>query len=107
MRLMVGIIAGLILPLAMACSVAAASYSDVPSGYRYAAAIEGMAERGIIEGYSNGNFGPSDAVTRQQLAKMIVLTMGFTVTEQDFAHISGCPLPRFEPLPVPLRGRGY
>jgi hypothetical protein len=37
----------------------------------------------MISGYSSGEFGPSDSVTRQQFAKMIVLAMGFAVTEQD------------------------
>ena len=58
-------------------------FPDVPADYPYVTAIEGMADRKIIEGYDNGNFGPGDLVTRQQFAKMIVLTMGFTVTETD------------------------
>ena len=61
----------------------ATRFPDVPADYPYVTAIEGMADRLIIEGYDNGSFGPGDPVTRQQFAKMIVLTMGFTVTEND------------------------
>jgi len=61
----------------------ATRFPDVPAGHPYATAIEGMAEAGIIEGYTNGNFGPNDKVTRRQFAKMIVLTMGFTVNSSD------------------------
>ncbi|MFH1833415.1 MAG: S-layer homology domain-containing protein [bacterium] len=61
----------------------ATRFPDVPADHPYAVAIEGMAERQIIEGYGNGSFGPADLVTRQQFAKMIVLTMGYTVTEDD------------------------
>jgi hypothetical protein len=48
-----------------------------------------MADQGIIAGYENGNFGLNDLVTRQQFAKMIVLTMAinnptqFTATLND------------------------
>ncbi len=61
----------------------ATRFPDVPADHPYYAAIEGMAIQEVIEGYDNGNFGPSDLVTRQQFAKMIVLTMGYTVTESD------------------------
>ena len=61
----------------------ATRFPDVPADYPYAAAIEGMADQGIIEGYVSGYFGPKNLVTRQQFAKMIVLTLGYTVTEGD------------------------
>ena len=56
-----------------------------------------MATRGIIEGYTDGTFGPSDLVIRQQFAKMIVLTMGYEPTESDW-----CPFPDVEHLPGDL-----
>ncbi len=67
----------------------ATRFPDVPADHPYYTAIEGMAEREIIQGYQNGNFGPSDPVIRQQFAKMIVLTMAeydpaqFTTTTND------------------------
>lgn len=71
----------------------ATRFPDVPLDHPYAAAIEGMADKKIIEGYEGGNFGPSDLVTRQQFAKMIVLTMGLTATETDtFAFADAVPI---------------
>ena len=57
------------------------SFPDVPSDHPYAEAIEGMAAAGIIGGYENGLFGPSDSVKRAQFAKMIVGSMGIAVSE--------------------------
>ncbi len=65
----------------------ATRFPDVPLDHPYAAAIEGMADKKIIDGYDNGNFGPNDLVTRQQFAKMIVLTMGLTVTEDRYLRL--------------------
>jgi Tol biopolymer transport system component len=64
-------------------------FPDVDTDHPYAAAIEAIADLEIIEGYTNGCFGPSDPITRQQFAKMIVLTMAvnnptqFTATLND------------------------
>jgi len=64
-------------------------FPDVPADHPYATAIESMADLGIIEGYDSGDFGLQDPVTRQQFAKMIVLTMAvdnpaqFTPTLND------------------------
>lgn len=80
---------GLAVPCALALlllagpAAAATPFPDVPSDHPYYQAITGMADRGIIGGYGNGNFGPSDLVLRQQFAKMIVLTMGLTVTGSE------------------------
>jgi N-acetylneuraminic acid mutarotase len=66
----------------------AAAFGDVPASHPYYAAVTGMAERGIIGGYANGNFGPSNPVTRQQFAKMVDLTMGLAVQESDFPNVA-------------------
>jgi len=65
-----------------------ATFPDVPPTNPYAAAIYDLAGRHVIEGYTNGNFGPYDLVTRQQFAKMIVLTVDLPVSESDV-----CPFP--------------
>ena len=75
-----------VLALVFAVPAVAASFGDVQPGHPYYTAINGMAERGVIGGYSNGNFGPSDPVTRQQFAKMVVLAMGLAVLESDFPN---------------------
>ncbi len=64
-------------------ALAAATFPDVPPSHPYYAAINDLATRSIIGGYANGEFGPSDAVTRQQFAKMIVLTADYPVSESD------------------------
>jgi hypothetical protein len=63
-------------------------FADVPSNHPYVNAIENLASRGIIGGYGNGNFGPSETVTRQQFAKMIVGTGGYPVSEADVCHFT-------------------
>ena len=48
------------------------SFPDVSEGDWYSDAVVWAAEKGIVTGYSNnGNFGPSDPVTREQLATML------------------------------------
>ena len=101
-RLTVSLCAGAVVLLAFVVSmaspaVAASSFPDVSASHPYFTAIEGMATRGIIEGYTDGTFGPSDLVIRQQFAKMIVLTMGYEPTESDW-----CPFPDVEHLPGDL-----
>lgn len=59
------------------------SFFDVYPTNPYYGAITDLAGRGIITGFQNGNFGPNDPVTRQQFAKMIVLTGGYPVSEVD------------------------
>ena len=67
----------------------ATRFPDVLADHPYATAIQSMADQGIIEGYKSGYFGLPDLVTRQQFAKMIVLTMAvnnpaqFTPTLSD------------------------
>ena len=74
-----------VLVIAIPSSVQAMSaFADVPASHPYYEAITGMADREIICGYTNGNFGPNDPVIRQQFAKMIVLTLGLPVTEADW-----------------------
>lgn len=58
--------------------VATRDFSDVPVGHPYREAVMGMADRGIISGYTSGTFGLDDPVKRAQFAKMIVGTLGIT-----------------------------
>lgn len=47
------------------------SFPDVNSNAYYSDSVYRMQDLGVIEGYSNGNFGPNDKVTRAQVAAMI------------------------------------
>jgi hypothetical protein len=46
-------------------------FSDVPSGQWYSDAVIWAYEQGIAKGYGNGIFGPSDPITRDQLATFL------------------------------------
>ncbi|MDD3067229.1 MAG: S-layer homology domain-containing protein, partial [Candidatus Gracilibacteria bacterium] len=48
-------------------------FPDVATSNIYAGAITYAANNGIISGYENGNFGPTDTLTRAQVAKIVVL----------------------------------
>jgi hypothetical protein len=45
----------------------------------YAAAIAELAEEGVVTGFCDGTFGPQRPVTRQQFAKMILISLGYEV----------------------------
>ena len=47
-----------------------ACFADVPADGDLAPAIRWAADRGIVNGYGNGRFGPEDPVTREQMAAM-------------------------------------
>jgi len=55
-------------------------FTDVDSFAPHYQAIQGMADLGIISGFPDRTYRPSDPVTRQQFAKMITRTLGLTVT---------------------------
>ena len=88
-RLALGACVGAIVLIALLVSVVSlavavtADFPDVPPSHPYYAAVMDLASRGIIGGYANGNFGINDNVTRQQFAKMAVLTGGYPVSESD------------------------
>ena len=47
------------------------TFTDVPDGIWYTDGVEWAAENGIVNGYGNGKFGPTDEVTREQLAAIL------------------------------------
>ena len=46
-------------------------FPDVTSGQYYTDAVAWAVENGIVTGYDNGNFGPCDTITREQLAAIL------------------------------------
>ena len=66
---------------------AAPSFSDIATS-PYQTAIEGVAARGIVSGFTDGTFRPGDTVKRQQFAKVMVLSLGLPVSLSDI-----CPFP--------------
>ncbi len=51
-------------------------FSDVSEGHWAYDEIKGFAEKGIVNGMEDGSFQPGGNVTREQFAKMLVLTFG-------------------------------
>ena len=49
----------------------AVTFPDVPPGFYYEAPIAWAAGNGIVNGYPDGNFGPEDSVTREQMATIL------------------------------------
>ncbi len=83
-RLTMGVgIALVLMALVLGIAGVALAFSDVPADHPYAAAIADLSARHIVNGVDANNFKPNDPVTRQQFAKMIVLTMALPVSAGD------------------------
>jgi hypothetical protein len=66
-------------------------FSDVPGGSTFYTYIHWLACGGVVNGYSDGTFRPSNNATRAQFAKMIVLGVGWTLanpTNNTFHDVS-------------------
>jgi hypothetical protein len=46
-------------------------FSDVPENAWYSSSVNNLSEKGIIQGYSDGTFGPTNNVNRAELAVML------------------------------------
>lgn len=46
-------------------------FTDVASGTWYTDAVIWAAEKGVVDGYGNGKFGPNDEITREQMATIL------------------------------------
>ncbi|MCI9155444.1 MAG: PDZ domain-containing protein [Lawsonibacter sp.] len=46
-------------------------FPDVKEGAWYAGAVSAMADMGFISGYANGNFGPGDTITYQEMVSIL------------------------------------
>ena len=63
-----------VIPLA----VSAISFPDVPSNYPHKAAIEALADRGVIGGNPDGTFAPHNPVDRASILKMLYKAANIT-----------------------------
>jgi hypothetical protein len=57
---------------------ATATFADVPTTHLYFRAIEALAASGITSGCGGGNFCPSQAVTRGEIAKFLTVALGLS-----------------------------
>jgi hypothetical protein len=55
-----------------------APFTDVPADHWAAAATAELAAKGVINGVGNGKFDPDGTVTREQLAKLLVMAFGLS-----------------------------
>lgn len=53
------------------------TFTDVPDGMWYTDSVEWAASHGIVNGYGDGRFGPTDEITREQLAAILFRYAGF------------------------------
>lgn len=58
-------------------------FSDVPSSYWAVGTIAKAAELGIISGYSDGSFRPSNPVSQQQMIKMLICAWGYGQSAEE------------------------
>lgn len=52
------------------------SYSDLPSNTDTAAAVQELTERGVVQGYSNGQFRPNQLLNRAEYLKIVMELSG-------------------------------
>jgi uncharacterized delta-60 repeat protein len=82
-------------------------FPDVPEGSTFYDFVRCLACRGIVSGYPDGTFGPTNPVTRGQLSKIVSNSAGYTEnhTEQSFEDV---PVgSTFHPFIERLFSRGY
>jgi hypothetical protein len=76
MLLLVGALLGSTVALA-----ASKIFSDVPTNAWYSNAVTSLSDKGIIEGYPNGTFGPANDVSRAELAVILDRTIQYIEKE--------------------------
>lgn len=72
----------LLLPLS-----AFADFNDVDDTTDYSGAIGWMNENGVIEGYADGNFKPSQCVNRAEFLKMVFITLDISLDDSAEAKL--------------------
>jgi hypothetical protein len=60
-------------------------FPDVTNNSWYAGFIQTAVEYGLINGYETGNFGPNDAITREQAMTIIARAMNQTKLNTSFS----------------------
>lgn len=65
-----------------------ARFSDVPAGSTFYDYVMTLANRGTINGYSDGTFRPNSNVSRGEFSKMVVGAFGFTTNTASGPHFT-------------------
>ena len=77
-----GMIISILYRLEGSPDVGTAAFPDVPQGQWYTKAVAWAAKEKIVHGYDNGNFGPNDTITREQMVSILY----------RYASYKGCDL---------------
>ncbi len=67
------------------------TFQDVPRDYPFYGYIETAYDHGIIGGYPDGTFRPSNPITRGQIAKMLVLAREWLLARPERPSFSDVP----------------
>ena len=75
---------------ATAAPTEAVEFRDVPDNYWAKPYIDGLSSRGLISGFSDGNFMPDEQVTRAQIARVVSNTFNITANKEnlDFKDVT-------------------
>jgi len=68
-----------------------AHFSDVPVGSTFYPYIEALYVNGLVSGYGDGTFKPNEAVTRAQVAKIVVRASGLALENPAQPSFSDVP----------------
>jgi len=60
-------------------------FSDVPEEYEWSKQINWLAQEGVISGYEDGTFKPTNTITRAELLKMLFEVIGMT---EDLSQVT-------------------
>lgn len=64
--------------ITVACVSGCNGFTDVPAGSTFYPFVTCLVNRGVISGYSDGTFRPSNPVSRAQLSKIVALSAGYS-----------------------------
>ena len=76
-RMVCGMLLLAVLVTGVIGSFCATRFSDVPSNHWAATYINAAADEGIVVGYGNGKFGPSDPITVAEMATIVARVSGY------------------------------
>jgi hypothetical protein len=78
MKRIVSLVIALSMVLSLFGSVFAAGYTDLTGeNAKYASAVDALTELKVIDGFPDETFRPNEELTRAQVAKMLVICLGF------------------------------
>ena len=66
-------------------------YKDIQTGYRFYNEIAAAVDEGIIDGFTDGTFGPEEKMTRSQMAKILVNAYHLKLQDSKINRFSDVP----------------